>query len=101
GLATAFSSPSLHDALPISDHMTGEVQTQWARVVLDVPLPGPFDYSVSVPVAIGSRVIVPFGQRQMIGIVVALPPSPSVPADQVRDRKSTRLNSSHVKISYA
>lgn len=64
--------------------MTGEVQTQWARVVLDVPLPGPFDYSVSAPVAIGSRVIVPFGQRQMIGIVVALPPSPSVPADQVR-----------------
>jgi len=40
------------------------------RVALDVPLPTLFDYTVAegVAVAIGQRVIVPFGRRQMVGV---------------------------------
>src|SRR3989338_3645429 len=42
------------------------------RVALDVPLPTLFDYTVAegVAVAIGQRVIVPFGRRQMVGVVM-------------------------------
>lgn len=49
----------------------------WVRVILDVPLQGPFDYRCDYPVKIGMRVIVPFGRRKLIGMVVGLP---SVPA---------------------
>jgi len=55
------------------------------RVALDVPLPKLFDYRSSTPVSIGTRVIVPFGRRQLIGVVAACPPTTDVPADQVRD----------------
>ena len=42
------------------------------RVALDVPLPTLFDYTVAegIAVAIGQRVIVPFGKRQMVGVVM-------------------------------
>ena len=40
------------------------------RVALDVPLPTLFDYSVAEGVAVGQRVIVPFGRRQMAGVVM-------------------------------
>ena len=42
------------------------------RVALDVPLSTLFDYTVAEGVAakIGQRVIVPFGRRQMIGVVM-------------------------------
>ncbi|HEU0220254.1 MAG TPA: primosomal protein N' [Gallionella sp.] len=42
------------------------------RVALDVPLPTLFDYTVAegIAVAIGQRVIVPFGRRQMAGVVM-------------------------------
>ncbi len=43
-----------------------------ARVALDVPLPRLFDYACpeSVDVAVGARVIVPFGTRRLVGVVV-------------------------------
>jgi len=41
-----------------------------ARVALDVPLPGLFDYSVDQEVVVGQRVIVPFGRRQLVGVVL-------------------------------
>ena len=43
-----------------------------ARVALDVPLSTLFDYTVAegIAVAIGQRVIVPFGKRQMAGVVM-------------------------------
>ena len=47
--------------------------TVWVRVALDVPLAGPFDYRACEPVEIGLRVIVPFGRRQLIGVITALP----------------------------
>jgi primosomal protein N' (replication factor Y) len=42
------------------------------RVALDVPLSTLFDYTVAegIAVAIGQRVIVPFGRRQMVGVVM-------------------------------
>lgn len=49
----------------------------WVRVVLDVPLAGPFDYRCPFPVSPGLRVIVPFGRREMIGLVVELPEKPA------------------------
>lgn len=44
-----------------------------ARVELDVPLAGPFDYESEVEgIAIGSLVVVPFGRRRLVGVVVEL-----------------------------
>ena len=55
------------------------------RVALDVPLPGLFDYRAAQPVAIGLRVVVPFGRRQMIGVVVETPDKPGFAESQVKD----------------
>jgi len=57
----------------------------WLRVALDVPLPGLYDYRGTHPVSVGTRVIVPFGRRELIGVVVDTPPSADVPEQQVRD----------------
>jgi len=40
------------------------------RVALDIPLSTLFDYTVSEVVAVGQRVIVPFGRRLMVGVVM-------------------------------
>ena len=40
------------------------------KVALDVPLDGVFDYRSDVPVQVGQRVVVPFGPRKQVGIVV-------------------------------
>ena len=40
------------------------------RVALDVPLPTLSDYTVAESVVVGQRVIVPFGRRQMVGVVL-------------------------------
>ena len=48
----------------------------WVRVALDVPLEGPFDYRCTQSVVVGDRVIVSFGRRKMIGLVVELPTEP-------------------------
>src|SRR5690625_3576355 len=57
----------------------------WVRVVLDVPLFAQYDYRAPRTLAIGTRVIVPFGRRKLVGVVVALPQVPGVDATQVRD----------------
>lgn len=56
----------------------------WVRVALDVPLPGPFDYRHPAPVAAGLRVIVPFGRRKLIGVVVDNPAEPSYDPKQIK-----------------
>lgn len=53
-------------------------------VALDVPLPGLFDYSHTAPVAPGTRVLVSFGRRQMIGMVCALRDAPQVEPARVK-----------------
>ncbi len=60
-------------------------QVNWVSVVLDLPLGGPFDYRVTTPVAIGDRVIVPFGRRKMIGVVVDTPAEPSYDPKLVKE----------------
>ena len=57
----------------------------WVRVALDVPLAGPFDYRAPAPLSPGARVIVPFGRRKLIGIVVDNPPEPDCAPEQVRE----------------
>jgi len=56
----------------------------WLRVALDVPLPQLFDYYSMQSVAVGTRVIVPFGKRELVGVVVSCPQSPAIPPAQVR-----------------
>ncbi len=62
---------------------------QIARVALDVPLNRLFDYLVPEHLAtsaadIGCRVLVPFGKRTKIGIIVAQPASSDYPPEQLK-----------------
>lgn len=41
------------------------------RVALDIPLPTLFDYTVGEAVLTGQRVIVPFGRRERVGVIMA------------------------------
>lgn len=58
--------------------------TRYCRVALDVPLAGPFDYAISEPVVAGDRVIVPFGRRRLIGIVIQIDIEPSLAPEQIK-----------------
>ena len=60
----------------------------WVRVVIDVPLAGPFDYRCAYPVSAGMRVIVPFGRRKLIGMVVELPAVPAYDPKLIKDVES-------------
>ncbi len=57
-----------------------------ARVVLDVPLAREFDYLAGEATAadVGQRVVVPFGQRTVLGILVGLVATSDVPDDRLR-----------------
>lgn len=67
--------PAPTDSIPHSNYV---------QVALDVPLEGPFDYASDEPVAIGSRVVVSFGRRRMVGVVVTSDAKPSVSLDTIR-----------------
>ncbi len=55
------------------------------RVALDVPLARLFDYRCEDPaVRIGARVLVPFGKRQQIGIVVAHPATSEITESRLK-----------------
>ena len=56
----------------------------WVRVALDVPLAEAFDYSASQAVVVGDRVIVSFGRRKMIGVVIGLPAQPGYEPAKVK-----------------
>lgn len=56
----------------------------WLQVALDVPLDGVFDYRADVPVATGLRVVVPFGRRQLMGVVVGCPDQPALPPESIK-----------------
>jgi primosomal protein N' (replication factor Y) len=58
--------------------------TGWVSVVLDLPLPGPFEYHSSLAVLPGMRVIVPFGRRNMIGMVTDLPEKPTYDPTRIK-----------------
>lgn len=61
------------------------MQVSWVRVVLDIPRQEAFDYRCEYPVQKGQRVIVPFGSRQLIGVVIDLLVEPALDPDQIRD----------------
>jgi len=56
------------------------------RVALDVPLSTLFDYTVTegVAVAIGQRVLVPFGRRQMAGVVMECVATTDVAPERIK-----------------
>ncbi len=70
------SSPMASDCLSASCY--------WLRVALDVPLAGVFDYRSSDAVPVGGRVIVPFGHRKLIGVVVETPDAPAIDPAQIK-----------------
>jgi len=59
---------------------------QIARIALDVPLPTLFDYSVAEgnAVAAGQRVVVPFGRRQVVGVVMECVASTDVSPERIK-----------------
>jgi len=71
--------------MPEAPDGDGSRANAWVRVALDVPLAGLFDYRAQDAVPAGTRVIVPFGRRKLVGVVVDNPAQPSVDAAQVRD----------------
>ena len=65
------------------------------RVALDVPLPTLFDYTVAegIAVAIGQRVIVPFGRRQMVGVVMECVATTDVSPERIKPVTQVLLDS--------
>jgi primosomal protein N' (replication factor Y) len=56
-----------------------------ACVELDVPIAGPFDYEIGLAdVFVGSIVVVPFGRRRVVGVVVGLADSSVVEKSRIR-----------------
>lgn len=62
------------------------------RIALDVPLATLFDYTVadSVDVQAGDRVVVPFGTRQRVGVVVERSHESALPPEKLRPIASVR-----------
>ena len=63
-----------------------------ARVALEVPLGTLFDYAVpaALRVRIGDRVVVPFGARQRLGVIVELASTTEVPESRLRPLVAVR-----------
>lgn len=84
------ASPQSYPQEPASsgDDVAGHGRVYLA-VALDLPLPGLFDYSHDAPVPPGTRVLVSFGKRDMIGMVWAVREQPAL--DPARIRPVTRV----------
>ncbi len=59
----------------------------WLQVVLNLPLDGPFDYQSSEFICSGMRVIVPFGRRNLFGVVISNSKDPSISPTRIREIK--------------
>src|SRR5690606_39579377 len=90
---------SLHDALPIlvAEHVTG---TRAFLAWQQSPHAGQPGFAAGRGLRIGSCALEQAFERGAPGLEVQARHGRAVARDQ-SDRKSTRLNSSHVKISYA
>src|SRR5262245_61561776 len=57
-----------------------------AKVALDVPLAKLFDYAQASgsPARAGDRVVVPFGARQRVGVVIDADAASDVPAERLK-----------------
>lgn len=60
--------------------------TRYIRVALGVPVPTLFDYTCAHASAdhVGLRVRVPFGNKQVLGVIMAVAPAPSIDPGKVR-----------------
>ena len=56
------------------------------RVALDIPLPTLFDYTVDegMAIGVGQRVVVPFGKRQMVGVVMECVVASTMDAQRIK-----------------
>src|SRR3712207_8925967 len=81
---------SLHDALPISEGGHG------VRACRTVPDTAPMRAAASLALAL---LLAACGEEATLPVAAGTGPNPQLPPP--RDRKSTRLNSSHANISYA
>ncbi len=66
----------------------GEIVGQYALTWLDMPIAEAFDYripdSLIGQVNAGDWVVVPWGRRQLVGIVAGLSPEPGLPPEKIR-----------------
>src|SRR5207302_9707040 len=95
---TPISTLTLHDALPISAGNATSAKSSITVTTRKVPPPVISD--TTPPDNVGA-VLAALGNRS---VLIRWSPPKAADFDHVqilRDRKSTRLNSSHVKISYA
>ncbi|MER1968016.1 primosomal protein N' [Castellaniella sp. GW247-6E4] len=76
--------PASATAAGVPAGSAGTGQCIYLAVALDVPLPGLFDYVHDVPVVPGTRVLVSFGPRRMIGMVWAQREAPAIEAGRVK-----------------
>src|SRR5260221_5376899 len=62
------------------------------RVALDVPLAKLFDYAVpdAIEVAAGDRVMIPFGARQRLGVVIEVDAASKLPANRLKSLVAIR-----------
>ncbi len=65
------------------------------RIALDIPLATLFDYTVAegVQVAIGQRVVVPFGKRQLVGVVMECVATSEMDAARIKPMKQVLRDS--------
>ncbi len=80
------SSPHTAPCLVFGSLMTN---TRIAKVALDLPLATAFDFAINpeTPFSeadIGRLVVVPFGKKEMVGVLVALASQTNVPAEKLR-----------------
>src|SRR5690606_34632257 len=96
--ASTIDTLSLHDALPIFSSTVTEKLT-----VVSSPTGTSIPCQVMVPAASTPPSVIEFATNVVLSGILSVRMNPTIGTVPVflRDRKSTRLNSSHVKISYA
>ena len=74
-------------------------ESQIIKVAIDVPVDDLFDYRCSEQVHIGQFVVVPFGSRKLIGIVVEEGANTTLPPNKIKERASGALASANTCIT--
>ncbi len=65
--------------------MTTDPIPSYLQVELDVPLKGPFSYRAAPGILPGTRVIVSFGRRQLVGIATGYAASPELKPEKIKE----------------